>query len=207
MTFFVKKRQKPIDNDTITIVSGLPRSGTSMVMKMIAVGGLEPLIDNIRVADEDNPRGYYEFERVKKLENDKTWLPHAKGKVVKVISMLLKYLPTEYSYKVIFMLRNVDEILASQKQMLIRRKEATDKIQDKDLAKIYRDHLEKTRAWLDRESNFEVLYLLYNEILNNPFESCEKINGFLGNILDVTKMMSIIDKNLYHQRIDNGKID
>ena len=203
MPFFIKKTRKPIDSDTITIVSGLPRSGTSMMMKMIAVGGLKPLTDNIRIADDDNPKGYYEFERVKKLENDKAWLPDAKGKVVKIISMLLKHLPLDYSYKVIFILRNMDEILASQKQMLIRRKEPTDKVSDKDLAKMYRNHLQTTKTWLDREPNFEVLYVKYNEVLNNPVDSCKKVNEFLGNTLDVAKMASIIDKNLYHQRTNN----
>ena len=203
MPFFTKKTRKPIDSDTITIVSGLPRSGTSMIMKMIAVGGLKPLTDNIRITDDDNPKGYYEFERVKKLENDKAWLPDAKGKVVKIISMLLKHLPLDYSYKVIFILRNMDEILASQNQMLIRRKEPTDKVLDKDLAKMYRNHLQKIKTWLDREPNFEVLYVKYNEVLNNPVESCKKVNEFLGNTLDVAKMASIIDKNLYHQRTNN----
>ena len=203
MPFFTKKTRKPIDTDTITIVSGLPRSGTSMMMKMIAVGGLKPLTDNIRIADDDNPEEYYEFERVKKLKNDKAWLPDAKGKVVKIISMLLKHLPLDYSYKVIFMLRNMDEILASQKQMLIRRKEPTDKVSDKDLAKMYKNHLQTIKTWLDREPNFEVLYVKYNEVLNNPVESCKKVNEFLGNTLDVAKMASIIDKNLYHQRTNN----
>ena len=203
MPFFTKKTRKPIDSDTITIVSGLPRSGTSMIMKMIAVGGLKPLTDNIRITDDDNPKGYYEFERVKKLENDKAWLPYAKGKVVKIISMLLKHLPLDCSYKVIFILRNMDEILASQNQMLIRRKEPTDKVSDKDLAKMYRKHLQKIKTWLDREPNFEVLYVKYNEVLNNPVESCKKVNEFLGNTLDVAKMASIIDKNLYHQRTNN----
>lgn len=203
MPFFIKKTRKPIDSDTITIVSGLPRSGTSMMMKMIAVGGLKPLTDNIRIADDDNPKGYYEFERVKKLENDKAWLPDAKGKVVKIISMLLKHLPLDYSYKVIFILRNMDEILASQKQMLIRRKEPTDKVSDNDLAKMYRNNLQTIKTWLDREPNFEVLYVKYNEVLNNPVDSCKKVNEFLGNTLDVAKMASIIDKNLYHQRTNN----
>lgn len=174
-----------------------------MMMKMIAVGGLKPLTDNIRIADDDNPKGYYEFERVKKLENDKAWLPDAKGKVVKIISMLLKHLPLDYSYKVIFILRNMDEILASQKQMLIRRKEPTDKVSDNDLAKMYRNNLQTIKTWLDREPNFEVLYVKYNEVLNNPVDSCKKVNEFLGNTLDVAKMASIIDKNLYHQRTNN----
>ena len=90
------KRKNKFDRDSIIIVSGLPRSGTSMMMKMFEAGGLEPFTDNVRKADNDNPKGYYEFERVKKLEKNKTWLPEAKGKAVKIISMLLKHQPPEY---------------------------------------------------------------------------------------------------------------
>ena len=105
----------------VTVVSGLPRSGTSMMMKMLEAGGLPPLTDSLRVADDDNPKGYYEFERVKKMpEGDKSWVEDAQGKSVKVISALLEHLPPEYSYRVLFMQRKVEEILASQTQMLIR---------------------------------------------------------------------------------------
>ncbi len=97
---FLKKifDEKRKDQNMLIIVSGLPRSGTSMMMKMFEAGGLEPFVDNIRKADPDNPKGYYEFERVKQLENDKTWLPEARGKVVKVVSALLKHLPPKYVY-------------------------------------------------------------------------------------------------------------
>src|SRR5687768_1736541 len=112
-----------MDRDVITVVSGLPRSGTSMMMKMLEAGGLEPVVDHVRKPDEDNPKGYYEFERVKALENDREWLPEAKGKFVKVISMLLRHLPADHRFKVIFMQRNMPEVLASQKKMLVRRGE------------------------------------------------------------------------------------
>src|SRR5215510_4110835 len=92
-------------NDTITIVSGLPRSGTSMMMKMLAAGGLEPLTDNIRTADEDNPKGYFEFERVKQIEQDNTWLEYARSRVVKLISALLNLLPPSCHYQVVLMVR------------------------------------------------------------------------------------------------------
>jgi len=126
MALFKRKNQKQIKENQIIIVSGLPRSGTSMLMKMLEAGGLEILTDEIRKADTDNPKGYYEFERVKKLETDNIWLPEAKGKVVKIISMLLQHLPLNYVYKIIFIKRDIHEVLASQKQMLVRRGEPTD---------------------------------------------------------------------------------
>ena len=186
-------------NKFICIVSGLPRSGTSMMMKMLDAGGLPPLIDNIRVADEDNPKGYYEFERVKQLQTDKGWLPEAYGKVVKIISMLLQHLPDNYSYKVIFMLRSIDEILASQHKMLERRGERS-KIPDNKMAEMYENHLIKLRKQLEDKSNFNVLYVKYNEILESPEDHCIQINTFLGGILNQQKMLNVIDQNLYRQR-------
>src|SRR5512138_3362092 len=116
--------------ETVIIVSGLPRSGTSMMMKMLAEGGLPVLTDSIRTADEDNPNGYFELEVVKKLaEGQRAWLSDAGGKLVKVISALLEFLPPEYHYRVLFMERQIAEILASQQKMLARRN-ATSKISD-----------------------------------------------------------------------------
>src|SRR5687768_8758894 len=106
----------------IVVVSGLPRSGTSMAMKMLEAGGLSVVTDGLRTPDEDNPKGYYEDERVKRLhkEPDKTWLHEARGKVVKIISFLLKSLPPDHNYKVVLMQRNLREIVASQNKMLAR---------------------------------------------------------------------------------------
>ena len=124
MTGFLKKLFTQQAEQTITIVSGLPRSGTSMMMKMLEAGGIPPLTDEIRTADTDNPKGYYEFERVKKMDKgDTAWLENAQGKSVKVISALLKHLPSDYRYRVIFMRRDMSEILASQKKMLDHRGE------------------------------------------------------------------------------------
>jgi len=200
MIDFFSKLFRKKNYNTIYIVSGLPRSGTSMMMKMLDAGGLIPLVDNIRVADEDNPKGYYEFERVKQLENDKKWLPDARGKVVKIISMLLRHLPDDYNYKVVFMLRDVDEILASQRKMLERRGEPTDKVGDEKMALMYQNHLDKLKKQLEQKQNFDTLYVKYNEILNAPEDYCDKINKFLGGILNQQKMLTVIDKNLYRQR-------
>ncbi|HZM91702.1 MAG TPA: sulfotransferase, partial [Blastocatellia bacterium] len=171
--------------ETITIVSGLPRSGTSMMMKMLAAGGLEPLTDNIRTADEDNPKGYFEFERVKQIENDKAWLEEARGRVVKLISALLKHLPPSYNYKVLFMRRAMPEILASQRQMLIRRGEPTDAVPDDRMAAMFNKHVAQVEAWLAAQPNVEVLYVSYNDVLKDSRPHAERINKFLGGSLEV----------------------
>jgi hypothetical protein len=187
-------------NDTITIVSGLPRSGTSMMMKMLAAGGLEPLTDNIRAADEDNPKGYFEFERVKQIENDKAWLEDARNRVVKLISALLKHLPPSYRYKVIFMKRAMPEILASQRQMLIRRGEPTDKVPDDKMAAMFSKHVAQIEAWFADQPNIDVLYVNYNEILKDPRPHADRINTFLGGSLSVQEMISVVDRALYRQQ-------
>ncbi len=191
-----------MDQDSIIIVSGLPRSGTSMMMQMLETGGLEILTDNIRTADQDNPKGYYEFEVVKKLAKDenKEWLNGAKDKVVKVISQLLKDLPQEHNYRVIFMNRKMEEILFSQKQMLIRRGVTTDSISDEELAKLFQKHLGQVESWLEKQPNFDVLYISYNEVLKDPEEFVDRVNKFLGGHLDVDSMKSVVDKSLHRQR-------
>lgn len=184
----------------IAIVSGLPRSGTSMMMKMLEAGGMETLTDNIREADKDNPKGYYEFERVKKLEHDKAWLKGAEGRVVKIISQLLRHLPPEYTYQVVFMQREMDEILASQKRMLARRGEATDKIDDDKLAALFRQHVQRVQEWLDAQPNFDVLYVSYNHVLQRPREEAQRIGAFIDQSLDVEAMSAVVDPALYRQR-------
>jgi hypothetical protein len=186
--------------DAITIVSGLPRSGTSMMMKMLDAGGMPILTDNLRTADEDNPKGYYEFELVKQLENNHAWLKDAHGKAVKIISQLLKSLPAEYHYKIIFMRRNMDEILASQRQMLIRRGEPADTVGDEKMARIFQMHLIQVESWLQKQPNIEVLYIQYNDVLKNPVVNIKQINQFLDGRLDEGKMASVVDKSLHRQR-------
>lgn len=193
--------QKSDQDQFITVVSGLPRSGTSMMMKMLAAGGLPPLTDHQRTADEDNPKGYFEFERVKKLpEGDHAWLQDARGKVVKVISALLEHLPGEYNYRVIFMQRKMEEVLASQKQMLVRADKPTDKVSDEDLAAMYARHLASVQTWLAARPNFRVLYVDYNDLLIRPEMHIPQINRFLGGHLDADKMANVVDPSLYRQR-------
>lgn len=189
-----------MDEELVTIVSGLPRSGTSMMMRMLEAGGIPVLTDKIREADADNPKGYYEFERVKQIEHDKAWLEDAQGRVVKMISQLLKHLPPRYTYKVVFMRRAMEEILASQHKMLVRRDEQTDKISDEQMAALFRKHLQRVEAWLDEEPNFDVLYISYNDIIAEPVAQAERISEFFDGALDVVAMASVVDPSLYRQR-------
>ena len=191
---------REMGQQTITIVSGLPRSGTSMMMKMLDIGGMPILTDHVRTADKDNPKGYYEFEMVKKIEHDQSWLQDAQGKVVKMISALLQHLPPGYTYQVIFMRRNISEILASQKQMLIRRGESSDAVSDEKLAELFHRHLQRVLAWIDERPNFDIVQVDYNQILENPAEQVKKINQFLDRTLDEKNMVSVIDQSLYRQR-------
>lgn len=186
---------------TIYIVSGLPRSGTSMMMKMLEAGGLSVLTDNIRTADDDNLQGYYEFERVKAMkEGDTAWVAEAQGKVVKVISALLEHLPSGFHYKVVFMEREMMEILASQRKMLERRGKPGNPAEDGKFAELYGKHLEKVKAWLTVQPNMNVLFVRYNEMIGSPDEYAAKIAEFLDASMDVNAMKEIPQAQFYRQR-------
>lgn len=186
---------------TIYVVSGLPRSGTSMMMKMLEAGGLSALTDNIRTADDDNLQGYYEFERVKAMkEGDTEWVGEAQGKVIKVISALLEHLPSAYQYKIIFMEREMMEILASQRKMLERRGKPGDPVEDGKFAGLYGKHLEKVKAWLAGQANMNVLYVRYNEMVTQPVEYAARVSGFLGIPMNVKAMEKIPQEQFYRQR-------
>lgn len=184
----------------IAIVSGLPRSGTSMMMKMLEAGGLEVVVDNIRKADEDNPRGYFEFEKVKKIKEDASWLEDARGKVFKMVSMLLYDLPTDREYKIVFMKRKMDEILASQKRMLERQGLPVDAVSDEEMARLFSKHLGEIEKWLGQQKNIEVLYVSYNDFIEKPLESIKAVNRLFENKLNVERMAEVVDKTLYRQR-------
>lgn len=193
--------KKPAEKKPVIIVSGLPRSGTSMMMKILDAGGLPPITDALRTADTDNPEGYYEFERVKKLpEGDVAWLAEARGKAVKVLAILLFHLPKTYNYHIIFMRRSMPEILASQRRMLINRGEDPDKISDDELAVIYEKYFKQAYAWMNQQANVEQIDVDYNELVQMPRPQLEKVNRFLGDTLDVDQMVDVIDPSLYRQR-------
>ena len=204
-----KKKSQPSPVATaksgpIIVVSGLPRSGTSMMMKMLAEGGLEVVTDAVRTADEDNPNGYFEFEPVKQLaEGQGAWLKDAGGKLVKVISALLEHLPPEHQYKIVFMEREIREILASQQKMLQRRTEES-KTSDAELETQFREHLKAAKYWLARQPNMTVLYVDYNRMMTDPDAYCQPIADFLGLPLDVARMRAVPNERLYRNRAAPG---
>ena len=187
-------------NDFIIIVSGLPRSGTSMMMRMLEAGGMEIVTDTMRKADEDNPRGYYEDERVKKMKEDASWLDGCQGKVVKVISMLLYDLPTHLKYKVIFMRREMKEILASQRVMLRRRGQKEDDAPDEEMAEKFEKHLHQIEGWMGKKNYLDVLYAKYNDVIKDARMQAKTVNEFLGNRLNEEEMVKAVEKSLYRQK-------
>jgi len=184
----------------VTVVSGLPRSGTSMMMRMLEAGGLPVLVDGLRPPDEDNPCGYYEFERVKRLERDTAWLPEARGKAVKIISALLRHLPASERYRVVFMRRDLGEVLSSQRAMLRRRGGPTDATPDTQMARWFTDHLRDVERWLATQPHCDVLYVSYNDLLANPAPAVGEVVAFCGGALDAARMGEVVSPRLHRQR-------
>lgn len=178
-----------------------------MMMSMLETAGFAVVQDGVRTADEDNPKGYYEFERVKKLtEGDTAWLPDAVGKVVKVISRLLVELPPGFKYKVIWMRRNIDEIIQSQKKMLVRRGTYDASVQDDEIRRMLLRHVEKTLTTIRERSDYiDVLFANYNKLLTGSREEVESVARFLGGDVSVDTMMRVVDQNLYRNRAGAAK--
>ena len=187
--------------ESIIVVSGLPRSGTSMTMKMLDAGGIPLVSDEVRLPDEDNPRGYFELESVKGLaeQDDKSWLAEARGKAIKIISHLLRELPHHHAYRVIFMNRHIQEVIRSQNKMLIRRGEKLSG-DDQNVNALFEQHLRLIQPWLRKQQNFSVLDLHYSEVVNDPLRGAAQIAGFLKTDLDQEKMASVVDPGLYRNR-------
>lgn len=186
--------------DVTTIVSGLPRSGTSLMMQMIHGGGLPVLTDKVRAGDEDNPRGYFELEAVKKTKKDPSWLDETPGRVVKMVHLLLYDLPGDRSYRVVFMTRLLREVVRSQGVMLQRRGTTGADLTPEQLIKAYEGQLARIRQWLDEQPNFQVHYTSYNDLMADPPASAAAVNAFLGGGLDVDGMLRNVDPKLYRQR-------
>lgn len=186
--------------DFVTIVSGLPRSGTSMMMQALEAGGMPLLTDNVRTADADNPKGYYEFEPVKKTKSDPSWLAQAPGKAVKMVYRLLYDLPKDHEYRVVFMHRNMDEIMASQQTMLDRSGQKGAGISDGELAALFSKDLDSVHHWLDQQKEFSAIFVDYRRIVEDPLPPCQQVNAFLGGILDTDRMAAVVDASLYRNR-------
>jgi hypothetical protein len=170
-----------------------------MMMKMLQEAGFEILTDGIRTADEDNPKGYYEYEKVKNLHNDSTWMYQAEGKVIKVISMQLFHLPPLYQYNVVFMERKIEEIIQSQNAM-IKRRHQEPAADDSTIHKLFTKHLACVSSWLDQQKNISTCKISFNKMLTAPEEEIERLNIFLGGHLDKVRLFQVIDKSLYRKK-------
>lgn len=183
----------------ITIVSGLPRSGTSMMMRMLEAGGIPALTDELRTPDDDNPNGYYEFEDVKSIEDYSKWIDSAPGHSVKMVYSLLKHLPTDREYRVLFMRRNVDEILQSQKKMLERKGITTD-IPDATMKALFERELRQFYSWIPTQSHLKLVNISYNDLLSNPEGTIDQFNRHFDETLDTEAMVQLVDPGLYRNR-------
>jgi hypothetical protein len=183
----------------ITVVSGLPRSGTSLVMQMLAAGGHPILCDTQRTADEDNPRGYLEFAPVKTLERDSSWLSQAEGKAVKIISFLLPKLPSCFEYRVIFLRRDLTEVLQSQARMLERRGQPPGPDINLMMSH-FEKHLQTMHDWICRQSNFRKMDCDYASLIQNPVQSATAISQFVGLPLASPNMAACVDPALHRQQ-------
>jgi hypothetical protein len=192
----------PLDReDFVTVVSGPPRSGTSMMMRMLEAGGIPPLTDDVRRADVDNPRGYYELEAVKRTLQDSSWLCAAEGKAVKMVYTLLYDLPFDFDYRVVFLRRRMEEVIASQELMLRRRGgKESDVLALEDLSDRFEKELAKVGQWLRAQDNFEVLEVDYNAMIADPLPQILALDRFLGGGLDTRAMAAAVEPELYRQR-------
>jgi len=192
-------RDRP--DEPVTVVTGVPRSGTSMMMRMLEAAGLAVLTDGVRLPDADNPNGYYELERVKGLATgDSEWVPDAEGRVVKVVSPLLPFLPEEQDYRLVVMVRDMEEVLASQRQMLENRDEPVRDMDAEILAEQYEESLRSAERWAETSSNVEAIFVDYNELLTDPTRSLTELQTLLGDDLDLDAMAGIVEPGLYRNR-------
>lgn len=189
-----------MSSNFVTVVSGLPRSGTSLMMQMLAAGGAQVLTDGQRTADQHNPRGYFELEAVKHTRTDHSWLAQAEGKAVKVVHLLLPNLPVDRQYRVIFMQRDLIEVIASQRAMLQQQGRPAAALADARLAEVFARQLGDVRQWLSRNPNFRVLHLEHRDVIEMPLPAAQQIATFLGGNLDPKRMAVAVESNLYRQR-------
>jgi len=188
---------------TIYVVSGLPRSGTSLMMQMLSAGGMEVFTDGKRQSDDNNPRGYFEHDAVLRLRRDANWLGDAANKVVKIVSPLLTFLPPRFRYKIIFMDRPVMDVMVSQQKMLQHNGKASGSTISLDVMNKYEQNLAQIPEWVENnKSNVEILRIPYNELVRDPEVYIDSIKSFMGMQLDENKMKATIDRSLHHIKSD-----
>jgi hypothetical protein len=192
--------------DPVIVVSGLPRSGTSMMMNMLQAGGLTLFADNVRIADDSNPLGYFEFERVKTLETDpdRSWVRGARGQAIKIVCPLLRFLPETNNYRVVFMERDLVEVIASQDTMLEKAGEPPGGVPQDEVAKAYEHQLWRAKYLVSHRPCFEALFVRHRDVLADPAGQARRVATFLGRVLDVDRMAGAVDERLYRNRQAEG---
>jgi hypothetical protein len=191
----------PSLSESVIVVTGLPRSGTSMLMQMLAAGGIDVLSDQLREADEDNPAGYFEFEPVKNLFASSKWLFQAVGKAVKIVAPLLVALPKELPCRVIFSERDLDEVLDSQERMLLRRGRPFTSPERRQMLKTeYERTLVRVKALLACREHTQLVVIEHRATICDALATAEKISSFLGGGLDIIRMAGAIDPGLHRNR-------
>ena len=193
---FIDKNSSKHRKGQIVIISGLPRSGTSLMMQILNEGGVEALTDNNRKADKSNPKGYFEYDPVMAIHKDNTWLGKAQNKSLKVVAPLLKYLDPKYRYKVIFMNRDISEVIKSQQKM----KGKNPDILPINLFEAFKRQLSMVEIWKNEEPGVELIYVNYQDVLNNTQITLEHIESFIGLDLNKQAMASCVDKTLYRTK-------
>jgi hypothetical protein len=183
--------------DYVTVVSGAPRSGTSLMMRMLEAGGIPALTDGQRPPDAHNPHGYFEYSPVKRLAEDASWIEAARGQAVKIIYRLLTYLPPRMSYRIIFMERDLAEVFASQRDMLRAQGDAAASQEPARLIPALAAELRAAKDWLARQPNISVLAVPYAEVVHDPSKWSREVSCFLGAGLDETAMAAAVDPSLY----------
>lgn len=188
------------DAEEIIIVSGLPRSGTSMMMQLLEAGGMQIFTDNLRAADDNNKKGYYEHEAVKIIHKDISWMKNAVGKTIKIVSHLLPNLPLRYKYKIIYMERDLNEVITSQNKMLQNLGKLPQNATHFNIETSFKQNDEKIKNWMSEKRNIDVIFMDYNKIVENAEEYIGRLNNFFSGKLNTQNMMNVIDKNLYRSK-------
>jgi hypothetical protein len=197
----VADRKAPLEK-TVTIVTGLPRSGTSMMMQMLDAGGMDVLSDGKRTADEDNPKGYYEFTPAMQLQRNRSWVAEeGVGHVVKIVAQLLWYLPRDeaINYRVVFMDRDIAEVLASQEKMLDRAGRPDAHGRARNIRDIFTKQITQVFRFLNARK-IPTISVDYHECVGNPTQVATEVNEFFDSQLDAEAMATVVDPTLYRNR-------
>lgn len=181
----------------ITLITGIPRSGTSLMMQLFKAANVDIATDAIRTEDDNNPKGYYELEAVKGIVKNNAFLKDLDGKTIKIVAPLVTFIDLSLEYRVVFMIRDLDEVVQSQEKMV-----GKDQQDQKEKFKtMYAMHIEKSRQFLNSH-NIPFIEIQHRELLQNPELSLKRLIDFCGWETPLEELKSVIDHSLYRNRKD-----